>query len=249
MSIMYVHKFGEYEFPYHHLPWADRDGAMAFGRLWFVGYEYLLYLHEVVNTILALSPQKVLDFGCGDGRLSYELAKRGIPDIVGIDISERAIAFAKAFNWENQARFYCIDIRQLDEEGFDVVVAIEVLEHISDEQIDGVLAAIRQRLRQRGYFIVTVPTTVFPLIPKKHYRHYDYNLLQRQVSNYFDIASIKYIFKVGWMERLLRRLVMNRFFIANSKPWIKLISKLYRRYITLATEKDGGHMLVVMRPR
>lgn len=58
------------------------------------------YLHrlEMVKQLLRpFSGQYVLDAGCGDGRLCYELRKENV-QVMGVDMSERAISFAKAFN-------------------------------------------------------------------------------------------------------------------------------------------------------
>lgn len=249
MSPLYVQKFGDYEFPYHYLPWADDSGAMALGRVWFAGFEYLIYLNEVIKEVLRLAPRKVLDFGCGDGRLSQELAKCGVSEVVGVDISERAIGFARVFNSANSCRFFCGDIEKLPEEGFDVAVAMEVLEHISDDLIDGVLLAIESRLEPGGHFIVSVPTTVYPVNPAKDYRHYDENTLRRQVGDHFQIVSIKYLFRTGVLERYLRRLLMNRLFISNAPSWTRFVSEMYRKRVGPATSKNGGHMLVIMRRR
>ncbi|MCY7301132.1 MAG: class I SAM-dependent methyltransferase [Ilumatobacteraceae bacterium] len=73
---------------------------------------------------LQLQPgQRVLDVGCGPGRHSHELARRGLT-AHGIDISERFIELA-AENAPTGATFERRDARDLDYEGeFDVVICL-----------------------------------------------------------------------------------------------------------------------------
>src|SRR5262245_52239735 len=50
--------------------------------------------------LLALLPEvdgrRVLDLGCGAGQLAHHLAARGAAEVVGVDISERMLALARA---------------------------------------------------------------------------------------------------------------------------------------------------------
>src|SRR3954447_9174073 len=50
--------------------------------------------------LLALLPsvdgRRVLDLGCGAGQLAHHLATAGAADVVGVDVSERMLAVARA---------------------------------------------------------------------------------------------------------------------------------------------------------
>ena len=73
---------------------------------------------------LGLQPgQRVLDVGCGPGRHSYELARRGIA-VHGVDISERFIELAREQAPE-LATFQRLDARELDFHAeFDAVICL-----------------------------------------------------------------------------------------------------------------------------
>lgn len=73
---------------------------------------------------LGLEPgQRILDVGCGPGRHSYALAKRGFA-VVGIDISQRFIDLARA-QAPDGARFERLDARLLDAEAeYDAVISL-----------------------------------------------------------------------------------------------------------------------------
>jgi SAM-dependent methyltransferase len=87
----------QYLFPYHHPPHADESGVWEVARTLWWGYGYLAVLEVVLGELLRHRPKRVLDFGCGDGRLLCELKRIGIPEIAGVDLSDRALFFARGF--------------------------------------------------------------------------------------------------------------------------------------------------------
>ena len=80
-----------------------------------------------------------LDIGCGDGRFCY-YAKKYLA-VEGLDISKKALTWAKAFNPEIQ--FYNNKIEKLKiKDKYDGAVCIEVLEHIPECQLSSFLSSI-----------------------------------------------------------------------------------------------------------
>lgn len=85
-----------------------------------------------------LKDRSILDIGCGGGLLAEELWQRGAK-VVAIDRSDTIIAVAKAHQRQTGSN---VDYRmqstgQLQESGtesFDMVMAMEVLEHVPDVQ-------------------------------------------------------------------------------------------------------------------
>jgi len=51
-------------------------------------------MHGEADFVAAMAPRRVLDAGCGTGRVAIELARRGI-DVVGIDAEAAMIAVAR----------------------------------------------------------------------------------------------------------------------------------------------------------
>ena len=96
---------------------------------------------------------RVLDFGCGDGRHSIELAEHGI-EAVGIDIQDRLLAAARA---EAQARgLTCTFVNARDSQGlqgkFDVVISVNSFEHFSDPA--GVLMQMHGYAKPGGMVLI-----------------------------------------------------------------------------------------------
>jgi 2-polyprenyl-3-methyl-5-hydroxy-6-metoxy-1,4-benzoquinol methylase len=205
--------------------------------------EYLCYLLYVVKEVQLLSPRSVLDVGCGDGcflgMLGQEIERR-----VGIDLSERAIRFARAFHPEVEYR--CEDLQHL-EEAFDVVTAIEVLEHIRDDKISGFAQALFERVHRDGRLIVSVPTTVVP-VNRKHYRHYTVDLLQDQMRGArFKLIKADYIYRNNLLFEQVLRLLNNRSWSVNSAVVRRCLWRFVQKRIVKAVRQDGRHLIAVFK--
>jgi SAM-dependent methyltransferase len=73
--------------------------------------------------------KSVLELGCGEGHLTREIFGRA-RSVVGIDISDVAIARAKSLKLPN-ARFENADLLQISFKGYDVIAAIECIHYLS----------------------------------------------------------------------------------------------------------------------
>jgi len=235
----------EYAFPYHYVPHVDSRGTPWCVRRLSWGFEYLCYVSHVQELVGELAPSSVLEVGCGDGRvigsLTGSIARR-----LGVDISERAIGFAKAFHPEIEFRVQ--DAADLDEE-FDLVLAVEVLEHVADEDVTGFLRALAARTRPNGHVLVSVPSIVVPVV-KKHHRHYGAALIQRQVVDSgapLNVVRLDYVCGRSWVLSLYQRLCMNRFWVVQSGFVNRWVWAYVWRRLRHAKENRGRHMVALLR--
>jgi SAM-dependent methyltransferase len=235
---------GQYNFPYHFIPTGDSVWTISRHLGW--GYEYLAILETITNLVVDHHPGRALDFGCGDGRLVYELYKKGIPKISGIDFSERALLFSQAMVKSNDKVGFFTDLEEVRGQQFDVVTAVEVLEHIPPNETKSILAAIHKVLDEKGSLIVSVPTKNVPL-NRKHYRHFTIFELEKEIAELFAIERVYFIHRVGAFGKILRRAVVNKFFIPQWAPWVKLTTILYKWFVMKADESDGAHLIAVLR--
>ena len=101
---------------------------------------------------------RVLDSGCGNGRL-YSMLKDKKIEYVGIDSSERLIEIAREKYQEENVKFLVVDALSLpfSDNSFNEVFSIAVLHHIpSDEFRLESLKEIRRVLKPNGFLILTV---------------------------------------------------------------------------------------------
>lgn len=96
---------------------------------------------------------KIFDFGCGSGYTVGYLQKLGY-DASGSDISAEAIGFGLGRGIRNLTVVQGREIKP-PEGGFDVVLALDVIEHINDDM--GAIKAIEGALKPGGMAIITVP--------------------------------------------------------------------------------------------
>jgi len=152
----------------------------------------------------------LLDAGCGDGRLCYELAQGGW-DVVGIDYSERAIAFAKAFS--PTVKFIVGDLAKYQpEKQFDVVTCVEVIEHIIPIELPNVIMHISRCLKNDGTLILTVPSINIS-VTSKHYQHFSPDELAQVLSPYFEITQISGHLRMGLKRKLYKLLLIIGIFL------------------------------------
>jgi SAM-dependent methyltransferase len=64
-----------------------------FGDGWQTAMEHADFLGLLPADVRGL---RVLDLGCGGGRLAVDLAERGASSVLGVDVSERMLALARA---------------------------------------------------------------------------------------------------------------------------------------------------------
>lgn len=102
--------------------------------------------------------KKVLDLGCGVGYgANYLISECKPKSVVGVDLSKEAIGFAKSHYKKKGLKFLVGDAEKtpLPDRSVDVVIALELIEHVSDHK--KLLAEVKRVLRRNGVFIVSTP--------------------------------------------------------------------------------------------
>lgn len=161
---------------------------------------------EAVRLLAEANPGSLLDLGCGEGFTLDAFCRAGVDcEMTGIDLSEDALAFARS-RLPSQIQLECANATTLADDGrtFDVVVMLEVLEHIEQpEQMFEVL----ERLTRR-HLLLSVPWEPFfcglNLMRGKnvrrwgndpeHVNHWTRTGFRRWVSQRFDIVASPMVF-------------------------------------------------------
>lgn len=119
---------------------------------WFVGRRAILesFLRGILAKIKNPKP-KILDVGCGTGANLEMLAQFGESE--GVDVSDDALEFCKVKGLK--AHKGLAEKLPFADESFDVVAALDVIEHLDDD-IAG-LKEMRRVMKSDGRAIVFVP--------------------------------------------------------------------------------------------
>ncbi len=98
---------------------------------------------------------RILDVGCGDGRILDMLRRHGRPDwdLWGIEFNERAATVARDAGYTVRVgRFEDI---ALEPEHFDLIIMNQLIEHVDDPR--GMVTKARAALRPGGHLVIETP--------------------------------------------------------------------------------------------
>ena len=136
--------------------WWDPKGEM--GTLHTINPLRTNFIMEKINT----PNPKILDVGCGGGILSEALAKAGA-QVTGLDLSDASLQVARQHSQQHglniEYRYERVeDLAQKEAGTYDVVVCMEMLEHVPEPS--KVIAACAQALKPGGLaFFSTINRT------------------------------------------------------------------------------------------
>jgi 2-polyprenyl-3-methyl-5-hydroxy-6-metoxy-1,4-benzoquinol methylase len=193
--------------------------ASRFDR--FEKKDELIYQNIIEKTRKHLKKDDVvLDFGCGTGIVSTEIAG-DVAKVVGIDISSKMLDIARSkaqsrglANIENKQS----DIlgKDLDGKNFDVLLGFYIIHLLDDPQV--ILKRIKQLLKPGGLFISTTPclgqsgfikfmlgaASLFGLVPKT--KSFKTSGLEAMIeSSGFEIVETEIVSKEGFQTFIVAR--------------------------------------------
>lgn len=117
-------------------------------------------LQRDIITHLPASSSAVLDIGCGQGALVQALIESGFHDSHGVDISPEQVRIAHD---NGVATVQCGDYRDvLGSRRWDAVVATDLLEHLSKEDVVELFALVRGALTSGGRLVARAPNATSP---------------------------------------------------------------------------------------
>jgi 2-polyprenyl-3-methyl-5-hydroxy-6-metoxy-1,4-benzoquinol methylase/glycosyltransferase involved in cell wall biosynthesis len=113
----------------------------------------------IADEIAKVKPETILDYGCAHGHYVMNL-KKVMPDVLitGVDIEQSNID--TAIKWANESKVEGVEFYQgthhsLDESKYDLIIAAEVLEHVTDP--NDVVIELMKHLSTDGTMLISVP--------------------------------------------------------------------------------------------
>lgn len=108
---------------------------------------------------------KILEIGCGHGALIYFANKMGYSNIEGIDGSSQQIQLAHALNIEGVRHGDLLsNLREIEGNLLDVVVAFDVIEHFTKDELIDLVDEIQRVLKPNGRWIIHAPNARSPFV-------------------------------------------------------------------------------------
>jgi SAM-dependent methyltransferase len=124
---------------------------------WHIGRRRIIagFVEDICRRVSDRRP-RILDVGCGTGANLIMLSKYG--DAEGVDVSEDALAFCRERGLD-KVRLGAAEELPYEDETFDLVTALDVVEHM-DNDLAG-LSEMQRVLRPGGRVLLFVPTFMF----------------------------------------------------------------------------------------
>lgn len=178
---------------------------------------------------------EILDLGIGDAFVEELLKERGIKfKLSGLDISKTALENAKK---NYKGTFILEDVLSVESrligKKFDVILAIELLEHISVSKLFSLYRQIHILLKADGKFILSIPINENLHLkndnPSAHVRDYTYNIIQTKLElSGFEIIKTNYL--IAFENFYFLKKMISKIFINRWKP----------NSLTIVARKKGG---------
>jgi 2-polyprenyl-3-methyl-5-hydroxy-6-metoxy-1,4-benzoquinol methylase len=116
----------------------------------------------VIKEKFDLQNKNVLDFGCGMGNMSLWFASEMGAIVDGVDIDENHITVANELNKKHQIKNVTFHIKNIIsnpiDKQYDFIFLNDVIEHIKEEWIQGILdVLILKNLKQGGIIFFSYP--------------------------------------------------------------------------------------------
>jgi len=157
--------------------------------------DYFGHIRTEIAPLLPEASRRVLELGCGGGgTMQWLRAARPVERAVGLELDPSAAARARqVFDAVRE-----VDLNQqrpdLGDERFDLVLALDVLEHLVDPW--STLRWVRETLVPGGTLIVSLPnvahySVVLPLALKGAWDYADEGLLDRTHLRFFNRATAR----------------------------------------------------------
>ena len=195
---------------------------------------------DYVKKFVSLTDKKVLDVGCGGGVFSEAMAANNA-QVIGIDLANESLEVAKLHLYESNHKIDYInksveDFAEQNENTFDVIVCMEMLEHVPNPQ--SIVDTCSQILKPGGWLFlstinrspkammlgIVVAEHIMGLVPKGTH-HYEQFIKPSELANGIeksgllvkDICGMKYnpISTKAWLDQ---HDVSINYLIAAQKP-------------------------------
>jgi 2-polyprenyl-3-methyl-5-hydroxy-6-metoxy-1,4-benzoquinol methylase len=183
---------------------------------------------------------RVLEVGCGWGFDGHQLIEEsdGHIDYTGIDGSETTIAHARERFGLNALVGSGNTLEQLEDESFDVVFSVDVLEHLQNPIAH--VANVNRVLKPGGYYVFDYPNRFMyprPFLPSLHFlKNKRFTLQTKFRGHALTFLSHPSFLFMHEMEAIVKALNFEFIEVQGNSRWIKRFSS---SWLAVVRKKDG----------
>lgn len=157
---------------------------------------HMKFIKEIKKYLPNEKDTKILDVGCGIGCVLFCLKELGYRKLKGIEVDRELVEIGKKTGIDIEFVEDSVVWLKERKEEFDVVLLLDVLEHLAkDNQIE-LLKAIHNSLKREGKLILTVPNANSPFACR--WRYIDFT----HTTSYTE-HSIQYVLQNSGFKKII----------------------------------------------
>lgn len=141
---------------------------------------------EVLSLLPSDKEASILELACGHGTFLGLLKKHGYNNIQGVDISEDQVEKAKQLGVDDVV---CADLQTYlsnSKDLYDVIVGIDIIEHLTKSELLTLLETIKERLNPGGKVIFRTPNCDAPMGSTFYFGDFTHEIY----LNYFSAEQV-----------------------------------------------------------
>lgn len=130
-----------------------------------VAHEKAFIYERLVGPWLpAQADAKIAELACGHGSFLFWLKQKGYDKVIGIDSSPEQTELAASTGAQVETQDALDWLARQDDSTYDVLVAIDFIEHISKDDVMALLKLGQRKLRPGGRMVLRYPNGDSPLV-------------------------------------------------------------------------------------
>lgn len=178
-----------------------------------------------------------LDIGCGPGTFIGTLSSDSLS--IGLDITSTQIAYAQCMYGTPKHQFRCVEpgLLPFEQNSFDVVTIIEVVEHLSEDENNYLMQEVYRVLRRTGFVLVSTPNyaSLWPLIELVVNKLGEVSYAHQHITHFNRFRLRKLLKRTGFINVTVDSyLLASPFFASFNWRLSDIVSKLEPKFLVSA---------------
>lgn len=196
----------------YHSTQENRDGeneAVLFDQ------QVYYFSREIIPLLPTDKHVKILEIGCGNGSLIKAMLNEGYKDITGIDLSEEQVDIARKMGISQANCATAGEFLKGKSGVYDVVLAIDVIEHFTKTELVEFLVMIQSALKPGGSVVFRTPNMDAPFTSLYSFGDFTHECLLNKSS------ALQLMKSVGFVQaQVLASMILVR---GPFKEWVRRI--------------------------
>ncbi|MBW4509783.1 MAG: methyltransferase domain-containing protein [Scytonematopsis contorta HA4267-MV1] len=165
-------------------------GQLGVDLLSFANLEHMIRYALIAPFVQG---KRVLDISCGSGYGTQYIAMQNASQVVGVDIDQESIDFARKYHGHKSITYIQSDahhVKQLEDASFDTIISFETIEHLQKPR--EFLLELRRLLNpDSGQMFISCPNDyrVTPWISEFHVHKFRFNEFRDLIVSIFGKAT------------------------------------------------------------